>query len=47
MPAYNAARTLKKTHCEVLGQGIVDLVIVVDDGSTDDTLGALKRVSNK
>ena len=32
MPAYNAAMTLKKTHREVLDQGIVDLVIVVDDG---------------
>jgi len=37
MPAYNAARTLTQTHAEVLAQGIVDLVIVVDDGSRDDT----------
>jgi glycosyltransferase involved in cell wall biosynthesis len=37
MPAYNAARTLSQTHQEVLAQGIVDLVIVVDDASRDET----------
>src|SRR5712692_705172 len=37
MPAYNAAKTLQHTHREVLAQGIVDEVIVVDDGSNDDT----------
>src|ERR671913_2365894 len=37
MPAYNAAKTLKQTHAEVLAQGIVDLVILVDDASTDET----------
>ncbi len=38
MPAYNAERTLKKTYDEVMAQGVVDLVIVVDDGSSDETL---------
>ncbi|MCC6488062.1 MAG: glycosyltransferase family 2 protein [Candidatus Hydrogenedentes bacterium] len=38
MPAYNAAATLQKTHEEVLAQGIVDHVIVVDDASADETL---------
>lgn len=38
MPAYNAARTLLQTHQEVLEQGVVDEVIVVDDGSHDDTV---------
>ncbi len=38
MPAYNAARTLRQTYDEVLAQGIVDLVIVVDDASRDDTV---------
>ncbi|MCG6916380.1 MAG: glycosyltransferase, partial [Deltaproteobacteria bacterium] len=33
MPAYNAAQTLQKTHDEVMEQEVVDLVIVVDDGS--------------
>ena len=37
MPAYNAARTLLQTHAEVLAQGVVDLVIVVDDASGDQT----------
>jgi glycosyltransferase involved in cell wall biosynthesis len=37
MPAYNAAKTLKQTHAEVLAQGMVDLVILVDDASTDET----------
>jgi len=37
MPAYNAAQTLEKTHEEVLAHGIVDLVIVVDDASSDNT----------
>src|SRR5258708_13951091 len=38
MPAYNAARTLQQTYDEVMAQGIVDLVIVVDDASQDDTV---------
>jgi glycosyltransferase involved in cell wall biosynthesis len=37
MPAYNAERTLEVTWREVLDQEIVDLVIVVDDGSKDKT----------
>ncbi|MFP6616454.1 MAG: glycosyltransferase family 2 protein [Candidatus Hydrogenedentota bacterium] len=37
MPAYNAAETLERTHAEVLAQGVVDHVIVVDDASSDDT----------
>jgi glycosyltransferase involved in cell wall biosynthesis len=37
MPAYNAAKTLQKTYEEVMEQGIVDLVILVDDASHDDT----------
>jgi glycosyltransferase involved in cell wall biosynthesis len=38
MPAYNASKTLRETHNEVMDQGIVDLVVVVDDGSRDDTV---------
>ncbi len=37
MPAYNAAKTLRQTHGEVLAQGLVDLIILVDDHSRDDT----------
>jgi glycosyltransferase involved in cell wall biosynthesis len=42
MPAYNAARTLRQTYDEVMAQGVVDLVIIVDDASTDET-AALAR----
>jgi len=38
MPAYNAAKTLRQTYDEVMAHGIVDLVIVVDDASQDDTV---------
>lgn len=37
MPAYEAEQTLRKTHDEVMAQGVVDQVIVVDDGSKDRT----------
>lgn len=38
MPAYNAAATLRRTYDEVMEQGIVDEVIVVDDASNDETV---------
>ncbi len=38
MPAYNAEATLRKTYDEVMAQGVVDLVIVVDDQSRDRTV---------
>ena len=44
MPAYNAARTLQKTYDEVMAQGIVDLVIVVDDASRDDTVAIARTL---
>ena len=44
MPAYNAARTLKRTYDEVMAQGIVDLVIVVDDASHDDTVAVARTL---
>lgn len=37
MPAYNAARTLKKTVAEI-SMGIVDEVLLVDDASSDETI---------
>jgi glycosyltransferase involved in cell wall biosynthesis len=37
MPAYNAAKTLQRTYDEVMEQRIVDLVILVDDASRDET----------
>jgi len=36
MPAFNAARTLHMTYAE-LPRDVVDLVILVDDGSSDET----------
>src|SRR3954452_17669240 len=42
MPAYNAARTLRQTYDEVMAQGIVDLVILVDDASKDETVAMAK-----
>ena len=37
MPAYNAAKTLRMTYDE-LPHEMVDMVILVDDGSSDETL---------
>lgn len=44
MPAYNAARTLRKTYDEVMAQEIVDLVIVVDDASHDETVAIARTL---
>jgi glycosyltransferase involved in cell wall biosynthesis len=46
MPAYNAARTLQRTYDEVMQQGIVDLVIVVDDASRDETAAIARTLPN-
>ena len=40
MPAYNAAKTLPQTYQEVRDQQLVDAIILVDDGSRDDTAAA-------
>ena len=37
MPAYNAEKTLRQTSEEVMAQGIVDLIVFVDDASSDKT----------
>jgi len=37
MPAYNAAKTLRFTYAD-LPPGLIDQVILVDDGSSDDTV---------
>ena len=44
MPAYNAAKTLQRTHGEVMAQEIVDEVIVVDDASRDRTLAIARTL---
>ena len=46
MPAYNAAKTLRKTYDEVMSQGIVDLVILVDDASDDETAAIARSLPN-
>ncbi len=46
MPAYNAAKTLRKTYEEVMEQGVVDQVIVVDDGSKDETTAIAKTLDH-
>ena len=46
MPAYNADQTLRLTYDEVMAQGIVDLVIIVDDGSQDETVSIAKTLPN-
>ena len=46
MPAYNAALTLRRTYEEVMAQGIVDLVIVVDDASSDQTAVIARTLPN-
>ncbi len=38
MPAFNAERTLKRTYDEVMEQGVVDHIILVDDVSSDSTV---------
>jgi glycosyltransferase involved in cell wall biosynthesis len=42
MPAYNAAQTLERTVAEV--PDLVDDIILVDDGSSDDTAGVARRL---
>ncbi len=43
MPAYNASRTLRMTY-EELPKEHVHLVILVDDGSTDDTIDIAREL---
>jgi len=44
MPAYNAARTLASTW-EAIPHDVVDEVLLVDDGSRDDTLEVAARLT--
>lgn len=46
MPAYNAEQTLEKTWNEVMDQGVVDHVVVVDDKSRDATVEVAKKLPN-
>ena len=44
MPAYNAARTLRQTYADVRDQQLVDRIILVDDGSKDDTVAVARSL---
>lgn len=43
MPAYNAARTLRRTY-EELPKPVVDAVVVVDDASGDETVSLARQL---
>ena len=45
MPAYNAAKTLKMTYAD-LPHEVVDLVILVDDGSSDETVSIARDTAS-
>src|SRR3954465_6007947 len=44
MPAYNAAKRLRRTYEEVMAQNIVDLIILVDDASHDETVAIARTL---
>ena len=46
MPAYNAEQTLRQTWDEVMAQGVVDHVVVVDDQSRDETVQVARTLSD-
>lgn len=46
IPAYNAAKTIKKI-CGKIPKDFVDEIVVVDDGSSDNTLGIVKQLGVK
>lgn len=44
MPAYNAAQTLEDTYRDVMDQGVVDLIVLVDDASQDRTVAVAQSL---
>jgi glycosyltransferase involved in cell wall biosynthesis len=44
MPAYNAAKTLRMTYME-LPHDVVDVVLLVDDGSSDETVEVARQLN--
>ena len=48
LPVFNAARTVHRAACSILDQSLQDLeLIVVDDGSTDDSLDVLSSIRDE
>ena len=45
MPAYNAAKTVTKTYEEVIEEDLVDLIILVDDRSRDETVAVARELA--
>ncbi len=43
MPAYNAAKTIQRTHDEI-DKALVDEIVLVDDASSDDTAEVARRL---
>lgn len=46
MPAYNAAKNLTKTYRDI-PDGVIDLCILVDDGSVDNTIKVAEKLGLK
>jgi glycosyltransferase involved in cell wall biosynthesis len=46
MPAYNAAATIRATYDEVMAQEVVDLVVLVDDASRDETVAIARTLEH-
>jgi glycosyltransferase involved in cell wall biosynthesis len=46
MPAYNAAKTLQQTYDGVMAQNVADLVVIVDDASSDHTVVVASKLPN-
>ena len=44
MPAYNAAKTLRRTYYGVMEQAYVDQVILAEDGSGDETVSIARSL---
>lgn len=44
MPAYNAAKTVCQTYSEIRDQKVADLIILVDDGSGDETVAIARHL---